>query len=89
MIISNTHDYIESGKKVNIEDISHLIDSMCVTTREETAEIHDKFNRCKGYYEHGINNLKKYVQLKKGKQEICIIFNLTSVYKLKIIQIWI
>ena len=89
MVISNTHDYMENGKKVNIEDITSLIDGMCFTVHGETAEKHDEFNGCKGSYEHGINNLKKYAKLKKGKQEICIILNLTpkTVDKLKDIML--
>lgn len=76
MVISNTHDYKENGKPVNIEDIAEYIDGMCVTIHGSDEETHDKFNGCKGSYNHVMNNLEKYNKLKNKNQEICVIVNL-------------
>ena len=76
MVISNTHDYKENGKSVNIEDIAQYIDGMCVTVHGANANVHDKFNGCKGSYEHVMDNLEKYNRVKNKLQEICIIINL-------------
>lgn len=76
MIISNTHDYKENGKSAKIEDIAQYIDGMCVTIHGSDAETHDKFNGSEGSYEHVMNNIEKYANIKSEKQEICIIVNL-------------
>jgi len=89
MVISNTHDYKEKGQNVEIKDIMQYIDGMCFTVHGENAKIHDEFNGCQGSYEHGLNNLKKYISLKNKEQEICIIVNLMpkTVTKLKEIML--
>lgn len=61
MVISNTHDYKENNKPVNIEDIAEYIDGMCVTVHGADEETHDKFNGCKGSYNHVMNNLKNII----------------------------
>lgn len=76
MVISNTHDYKENGQLVDIKDIVEYIDGMCVTVHGINANEHDKFNGCKGSYEHVMNNLKKYNEVRNKSQEICIIVNL-------------
>lgn len=76
MVISNTHDYLENGEKVEIEKLANCIDGLCLTVHGETAQKHDEFNKCFGSYKHAIENLKKYAKVKNNKQEICIIINL-------------
>lgn len=76
MVISNTHDYKENGKPVNIQDICDYLDGVCFTVHGATAEMHDEFNGCLGSFEHAINNLNEYAKVKTKKQEICIIINL-------------
>jgi len=75
-IISNTHDYKENGKKVNIKEIAKYIDGMCVTIHGVNAEEHDKFNGCKGSYEYVLNNIREYIKIKDDSQKICVIINL-------------
>jgi len=76
LVISNTHDYKENGENVCIEEVCKYVDGMCLTVHGENPEEHDKFNGCKGSYEHVINNLRKYCKLKKDGQSVCIIINL-------------
>lgn len=76
LVISNTHDYKENGKNVDIKEVYQYIDGMCLTVHGENSKEHDKFNGCDGSYIHAINNLKEYIKLKKEKQSICIIVNL-------------
>ena len=75
-IISNTHDYKENGKPVNIKKVVHYIDGICATIHGATAEEHDAFNGCKGSYEHLIQNMQDYIKLKDKSQKVCIILNL-------------
>lgn len=76
MVISNTHDYKENGKSIDIEKVAKFIDGMCFTVHEDNAKEHDNFNGCPGSYEHAMNNLKRYYNVKNKEQEICIIVNL-------------
>lgn len=76
MVISNTHDYKENGKNVEIEDIAEYIDGLCFTVHSDSKKEHDKFNGCLGSYKHAIENINKYANVKNNKQEICIIVNL-------------
>lgn len=89
MVISNTHDYKEDGSPVSIEEISKYLDGICFTIHGENAEKHDKFNGCKGSYEHAIKKIKEYSKFKRKEQEICIIVNLMpqTVEKLENIMI--
>ena len=75
IVLSNTHDYKENGQPVNIEDIAEYIDEMDVTVHGDRAEIHDEFNGCPGSYEHVMNNLRKFIDVKKDEQEVCAIIN--------------
>lgn len=76
MVISNTHDYKEDGKKVRIEEISDILDGVCLTVHGHTSNIHDEFNGCLGSYKHVMENLRRYAEVKNKNQEICIIVNL-------------
>lgn len=76
MVISNTHDYKENGKHVNIKDISSYLDGLCFTVHGPTHKKHDEFNGCPGSYDSVIEKLKEYAQVKNNQQEICIIINL-------------
>lgn len=75
IVLSNTHDYKENGKPVNIEDVAQYIDEMDVTIHGATAEIHDTFNGHFGSYDHVMNNLKKFTEIKNEEQKICAIIN--------------
>lgn len=77
MVISNTHDYKENGKNIEIEEVTKYLDGMCFTVHADNAKDHDKFNGCPGSYEHAIKNLKTYANVKNKGQKICIIVNLT------------
>lgn len=89
MVISNTHDYKENGKPVEIEEIAEYIDGLCFTVHSDNEKEHDKFNGCIGSYKHAIENISKYAKVKKKNQEICIIINLMpqTVNKLEDIMI--
>lgn len=76
MVISNTHDYKENGKPVNIEDTIEYLEGVCFTVHGENAKIHDSFNKSIGSYEHAIKNVQKYANVRSKNQEICIIINL-------------
>lgn len=76
MVISNTHDYMENGKHVEIKDVVDYLDGMCFTVHSDTPEAHDDFNKCPGSYMYAIENIKQYASLKNDKQEVCIIVNL-------------
>ena len=45
MVISNTHDYMENGKHVEIKDVVDYLDGMCFTVHSDTPEAHDDFNK--------------------------------------------
>lgn len=89
MVISNTHDYRENGKIVDIEDVNPYIDGLCVTIHGDSAKMHDDFNGCKGSYNHVMENLKKFAQIKSSSQEICVIVNImpNTVEKMKDIML--
>lgn len=76
MVISNTHNYFENGKELDIENISSFVDGLCFTVHGENSKIHDEFNKSSGSYDHVIEKLKKYAKVKGKQQEICIIINL-------------
>jgi len=75
IVLSNTHDYKENGKSVDIKDVAPYIDEMDVTVHGATAEEHDTFNGVPGSYEYVMKNLKKFAEIKTDKQSICAIIN--------------
>lgn len=85
MVISNTHDYKENGKKVQIKDVAKYLDGICFTVHSDNEKKHDEFNGNPGSYNHAIENLREYAKVKNNNQEICIIINLMpqTVNKLK------
>jgi len=48
---------------------------MDVTIHGATAEIHDAFNGCSGSYEHVLENVKKFAEIKNDEQEVCVMIN--------------
>ncbi len=76
IVLSNTHDYKENGKPVDIKDVAPYIDEMDVTVHGSTPEEHDTFNGVKGSYEHVMSNLEKFAAVKTDEQEICGIINI-------------
>jgi len=76
IVLSNTHDYKENGQPVDIKDIAQYIDEMDVTVHGSTAEEHDRFNGVPGSYEHVMENLQKFAEVKTDEQEICAIINI-------------
>lgn len=75
IVLSNTHDYMENGKPVSIEEVAPYIDEMDVTIHGATAAIHDAFNGCPGSYEHMINNVRKFIEVKSPEQEVAVMLN--------------
>ena len=75
IVLSNTHDYKENGKPVDMEEVAKYVDEMDVTVHGSTAEEHDTFNGVPGSYEHVMGNLKKFADVKTDEQEICAIIN--------------
>ena len=75
IVLSNTHDYKENGKTVSIEEVAPYIDEMDVTVHGATAEIHDKFNGCPGSYDHVMENVRKFIDVKGPEQDVCAIIN--------------
>ena len=75
IVLSNTHDYKENGKPVEIKDIMDLVDEMDVTIHGSTALEHDTFNGVPGSYEHVLANIKKFQELKNDEQAIGVVVN--------------
>ena len=75
IVLSNTHDYKENGRPVDIKDILPYVDEMDVTVHGSTAEEHDTFNGAPGSYEHVMENVRRFAELKSREQEICAIIN--------------
>ena len=61
MVISNTHNYFENGKEVDIESINSFVDGLCFTVHGENSKIHDEFNKCSGSYNHIYKDLDNQV----------------------------
>ena len=76
IVLSNTHDYKENGKPVDIKDVVDYIDEMDITIHGSTADIHDAFNGVPGSYEHVIANAKKFAELKGDSQAVSAVINL-------------
>ncbi len=76
IVLSNTHDYKENGKLVDIKYTSQYIDEIDVTIHGATAEKHNSFNRCPGSYEHVMKNIQRFADIKNQNQEICAVINL-------------
>ena len=75
IVLSNTHDYKENGKPVSIEDVAPYIDEMDVTIHGANAKVHDAFNGVPGSYEHVLDNVRKFIDVKNDEQEVCAIIN--------------
>ena len=75
IVLSNTHDYKENGKPVDIKDIMDYVDEMDVTIHGANALEHDTFNGVPGSYEHVLGNIKKYQELKNDEQAIGVVIN--------------
>ncbi len=76
IVLSNTHDYKENGKPVDIKEIAQYIDEMDVTVHGSTALEHDTFNGVPGSYEHVMANILKFAEVKNEDQQICAIVNI-------------
>lgn len=76
IVLSNTHDYKENGKPVSIEEVAPYIDEMDVTIHGATAAIHDAFNGCPGSYDHVMNNIRKFIDVKRDDQEVAVMLNI-------------
>ncbi len=75
IVLSNTHEYKENGKVVDISEVAPYIDEMDVTIHGATAEDHDRESNCKGSYNKVINNMKKFCQVKTSEQKISAVIN--------------
>lgn len=75
IVLSNTHDYKENGRRVSIEEVAKYIDEMDVTIHGATSEEHDAFNGVPGSYKHVMDNIKEFARVKGEDQDICAVIN--------------
>ncbi len=83
-VLSNTHDYKDNGKSVSMEEVAKLVDKMNVTVHGETPEIHDAFNGVPGSYEHVMQNVKRFAEIKQDKDALGLTINVmpSTVHKI-------
>ena len=74
-VLSNTHDYRENGEIVPMEEVAKLVDKMNVTVHGVNAGEHDSFNGVEGSYEHMMENVRKFIDVKSDEQSVGITVN--------------
>ncbi len=73
-VLSNTHDYRRNGKIVPIEEIVPYVSELDFTLHGIGVK-HDFFNGNLGAYDHGMNQLKRFMHARNADQAVAMVLN--------------
>lgn len=74
-VLSNTHDYRENGEIVPMEEVAKYVDKLNITVHGVTAGEHDSFNGVPGSYNHMMENVRNFIDVKTDEQSVGITVN--------------